>query len=268
MKNHHAYYQNTDLRWIELSIDFDKNIERIDKLNFSGSLVEAYQNELTELSLKVEGSLIESAMKLSSRDFQNIKKLANGEKAFTSLGLWLLHQAINDYFGRGRSLASQENLICHCYGVSREDLKTNLISRIDYDLEIIIAETKATSACGTCTAKIVRELKKIREDHGLVKGFKDARTRVDKDGNWIKINNMYPAELLIKLEELKIQWMIRENLVDLYKIEIVELEGHHVDLAVVSLLVGKSDNSETLIKALSEYWKSEIGAHFFLHLAN
>ena len=158
----------------------------------------------------------------------------------------------------------EKNILCLCFGIGEEELKKQILLRPDYDLKEVISETMATSACGSCRSQIIKTMKDLREKHGLIQGLAHSQTRFDKEGNWIKIKNMYPSELLIKLDDLKIIWMKREGITDQFQIEILNIEGHHLWLSVSP--AQDIERNEKVLSALSDFWRSETGALFFLHL--
>jgi hypothetical protein len=100
----------------------------------------------------------------------------------------------------------------------------------------------------------------------LIRGLTHSSTRLDKEGHWIKIKGMYPGDLLIKLDEMKKTWIQREGIEAQFKIEIQNIEGYHIWLSVAPN--DDSVRNEKVLAALSDYWRSAIGALFFLHLAS
>jgi hypothetical protein len=148
--------------------------------------------------------------------------------------------------------------------VGARELKKQILTRSDYDLTHLETETMATSACGGCRTLIQKTMQSIREEHGLILGLDHSESRLDKNGHWIKIRGLYPADLLIRLDKLMKVWMNREGIAEQFEIEIVKIEGYHLWLSVRP---DDSDRSLKILQALSEYWRSEFGALFFLHLA-
>lgn len=269
MSNGHAVYKNLEGKELHLHIDVDLKSETIQDFFGKGTLLPDYENEIEELKNLVINQKIQDVIFLKRKSLQNEHRLKNGKLALSSLSLWLLHIAIEDYLGTAATLDEQKDLLCLCYGIGYKELKKQILSRPDYDLAKLIAETMATSACGSCRPSIEKAMLEIREEHGLILGLDHSQSRLDKSGNWVKIKGLYPADLLIKLDELKNVWMKREGIVDQFVIDIVRIEGHHLWLTVrlLDLSDEEPERANKILAALSDYWRSEIGALFFLHLA-
>lgn len=266
MFNAQAVYKNSDGFDLQLHLDIDLKSEKILDFIIKGSLKEIYEKEFLELkSLIVDHTIAESLI-LKREALKNETKLKNGSLPLASLSLWLMHQAIEDYLGTTSTLSEQNDLLCLCYGIGVKEIKKQILTRSDYDLPQLVAETFATSACGSCRIPIQKVMTQIRQEHGLIKGMDHSQTRLDKAGHWIKIKDLYPADLLIKLDELKKIWMKREGIEDQFKIEIEKIEGHHLWLRVSP--ENDPERSLKVLAALSDYWRSEIGALFFLHLVD
>ncbi|MBC7541031.1 MAG: hypothetical protein H7281_19590 [Bacteriovorax sp.] len=266
MSNAESSYKNSEGQDLKLFLDIDLKSERIQDFYYKGSLESRYERELEELKSKILNQSYTIALNLKRENLNHEVLLKNGARPLASLSLWLTHQAIEDYLGTTATLKEQPDLLCLCFGIGKTELKKQILIRSDYDLPQIIAETFATSACGSCREPILKAIKNLREEHGLIQGLTHSQTRVDKAGNWIKIKDMYPSDLIIRLDELKNSWMKREGIYDQFQIEIINIEGHHLWLKV--LPSKDSDRNEKVLAALSDFWRSEIGALFFLHLAS
>ena len=179
----------------------------------------------------------------------------------------MLTKAVENYTGESR-LEYQNDFICLCFGTTKSDVLKEVITRPDYSLTHLIAETNATSACGSCKTLMNETLNSLREEHGLIKGLNHSKSNVDSEGKWIKIKNMYPAELVLYLDQLKKTWMIREGLFNQFEIEIMTIEGYHLQLSIKDLknptIEVENKKVEAFLFALSDYWRGEIGALFFL----
>ena len=265
MSNAESTYKNSSGQDLNLFLDIDLKSEKIQSFSFKGSLCGNYEKELNDLKSLILNSSYRFALSLKREEIKHEVRLPNGKLPLASLTLWLVHQAIEDYLGTAATLEPQSDLLCLCFGVTKTDLKNEVLKRTDYDLPQVIAETMATGACGSCRDKIIKSLKNLREEHGLILGLSHSKTRLDAAGRWIKVKGLYPSELLIKLDELKNNWMKREGIAEQFSIEIQNIEGHHLWLSV-NPAEDKARN-EKVLQALSDYWRSEIGALFFLHLS-
>lgn len=268
MSNAFSSYQNKTGARLELSLDVDLKSEKIIDFKYSGELSSHYELELFELKNLVLEKSVKDALIINREHLKKQTTLANGKLAIIPLSLWLLHKAVEDYYGGNNHLPEQSDLICLCFGVSQKDLEKEILNRPDYDLAKLIAETKATSACGNCLKDIKKTMQEIREKNGLILGLDHSKSRFDNLGHWIKIKNLYPAQLLIKLDDLKSEWMKREKIVDQFEIEILNIEGFHLWVSIKSKknAIESSDKLEKILHALGEFWQSEVGAFFFLHL--
>lgn len=254
MANATSSYRDSNGRELLFFLDIDLKSELVIDFYFKGDLALKFQNELEALKNKIINSPYKSLYKL---EIQNQDKL-------TSIPNWLIHKALDNYKGSNLYLNDEKDYLCLCFGVRKSDLKKEILNRPDYDLSKIISETMATSGCGSCRGKILDSITHLREQNGLIAGLTHAQSRTDKNGNWIKIKSMYPADLIIKLDELKINWMKREAIENDYQIEIKKIEGYHL---WISVSPNKDQvKSEKILQALSDFWRSELRALFFLHL--
>ncbi len=270
MYNASAFYQHCLTKEkLNLYLDIDLKRQLIVDFSFSGELATHYQAELEEIKTKVINQTLTYAKSISRLVLNDERILENETKALTSLGLWLLQEAIDDYLGANVTLEATRDVLCLCFGVSKKDIKTKILARSDYDLPHLIAETMATSACGSCRLHIVKEMQEVREKNGKILGLQHSQSRVGADGRWIKIKGNYPAKLIILLDELKNEWMIRENLNAHYEIEFVNIEGFHLWLSVKANKDEGQDSNrfQKILDALAEYLHSKFGVLFFLHLA-
>lgn len=272
MANAYGSYKNSHGEEFSLSLDIDLKTEVVRDFfskGFANSKSNSkYSEEIEELKSLVLGKTLSEIFLLKRSDLKKETLLPNGKKSITSLGLWLLHSAIFNYLGMDSTLSPQNDILCLCFGVSKRDLKKEILGNSSFDLPELIATTKATSACGSCLSLIKKTITELRLEHGLIKGLDHSKTRLDNAGHWIKIKDLYPAELVVMLDDLKNIWMKREGIVDQFAIEIENIEGHHLWLSVKSKKGEQEDRHrfEKILLALSDYWKSESGILFFLHL--
>lgn len=266
MSNAESSYKNSEGDDLKIFLDIDLKSEKIQDFYYKGSLSSVYEHELEELKSLVLNHTYVEVWDLKRERQKHEVRLPNGKRPLASLSLWLTHQAIEDYLGTSATLSQQKDLLCLCFGIGESELKKQVLERPDYGLQAVVAETMASSACGSCKEQIVKTIKNLREEHGLIRGLSHSQTRQDTEGHWIKIKDMYPSELLILLDELKNNWMKREGIIGQFKIEIQNIEGHHVWLSVTPS--EDTDRNEKVLMALSDFWRSEISALFFLHLTS
>lgn len=246
---------------VSLFLDIDPKRDTIKDFHFDGPKASHYAVEMQELKLLVMGKSLEE-LKTLSRDKISVEtKLENGNLPLVPVGVWLLKKAIATYSGEGRFYKEQQDMVCLCFSVTRNDIVKKVLGNKDFELKTLIQETMASSACGSCRTLIEKVIINTRDAHGLIKGLDHSKARLDNKGEWIKVAGMYPGPLLIKLDELKLEWMIREKITDQFKIEFVSIEGLHLGVVV------NSTNEKTvdgLLVALSDFLKSKLGVLFFL----
>lgn len=264
MSNAESSYINAEGLDLKLFLDIDLKSEKILNFYYKGSLSSFYGPELEELKSLLLDQSFYTALSLNPGQLKHLILLPNGKRPLASLSLWLTQRAIENYLGTEATLDEKKDLLCLCFGVSKSEMRKEILKRSDYHLETVIAETRASSACGSCREPIIQTLNQLREEHGLIRGLTHSQTRLDKDGHWLKIKGLYPGDLLIELDQKKMTWMKREGIADQFQIEIKNIEGYHVWLSVIP--DEDQVRNEKVLMALSDYWRSEFGVLFFLHL--
>lgn len=246
---------------ISLFLDIDPKKDIIKEFHFDGPKLSTYNAELQELKVLTLGKSLESALKLTREKILSETKLPSGKMAIIPIGLWLLKKAITNYAGEGRYFKEQKNMVCLCFSVTKDDIVKKVLAHKDYELKSLIHDTMASSACGSCRIPIEKLMTDTRNLHGLIKGLDHSKSRLDANGSWIKVAGMYPGPLLIKLTELKNEWMARENITEQFKIEFTHIEGLHLSVEIDS----SSEKVITgLLSALTDFLKSKLGILFFL----
>ncbi len=246
---------------ISLFIDIDPKKDTIKDFHFDGPKLSLYRVELQELKSLTMGKTIEEVKKISREKISLETKLPNGKIPILPVGLWLLKKAIKTYAGEGRYFKEQHDMVCLCFSITKNEIVKKVLAHKDYELKTLIQDTMASSACGSCRAPIEAMIIDTRNAHGLIKGLDHSKARLDAQGNWIKIAGMYPGPLLIKLTELKTEWMVREKITEQFKIEFTNIEGLHLTIEINS----ESDKVIAgLISALTDFLKSKLGILFFI----
>jgi bacterioferritin-associated ferredoxin len=246
---------------LSLFLDIDHKKDVIKDFFFDGPKLSHYQTELEELKTLSVGKSLDEVIKIERDDLAHETLLPNGKKSMGPIGLWLLKKAIADYMGEGQVYPEEKDMLCLCFSVTKRDIIKKVLSNKDFELKTLIQDTKASSACGSCLLSIEKLISDTRNEHGLIKGLDHSKSRLDKDGKWIKVAGLYPGPLLIKLDELKKEWMERENIVGQFEIEFTMIEGLHLTVSI------NSTNEKVvagLLSALTDYLKSRLGVLFFL----
>lgn len=241
---------------LKLEIDPKRDIIKTAKIN---NAQEAYQNDLDFFLTLIEGKSLDEARALKRLDFKEEK---NHFIKVLPLAMSLLNKAIDSYLGEDVYLKGKSDVLCLCYNVGKSSLVEMTLSDVNFDLTKLIKDTLATTACGSCLSPIKEYIAQIQSENGLIQGLKNTRTRLDKSGHWIKINGLYPADLLIKLDDLKEEW-ITQNEIPNFALEILNIEGNHLD---VKMNVTDEFKQKIFLDALRDYYKEKTGTLFFLHL--
>lgn len=242
---------------IELQLDIELNTQKVREVRVKGPLSARDSADFKQIESLILGKTIDEALTLKRED------LSSDQKTFGSLPLWLLHRSIENYLGSEAVLAESKDRLCLCFGVGVSDIRKQILARPDYELKHLIAETFATSACGSCLHQVKKTMEDLRLSHGLIEGLTHSKGRFDKNGNWVKVKGLYPGPLLVLLDDLKKKWMEREGIADQFSIEFTGIEGLHLTVTVPGV---EKDRGEKILQALSDYLKSETGVLFFLHL--
>ena len=246
---------------MSLFLDIDLKKDTIKDFHFDGPKSSPYSVEMLELKELTIGKTVEEAKKISRKNISLETKLPNGKMPIIPVGLWLLKKAITTYVGEGRFFKEQHDMICLCFSVTKGDIVKKVLAHKDYELKTLIQDTMASSACGSCRGPIEKLIIDTRNAHGLIKGLDNSKARIDAQGNWIKVAGMYPGPLIIKLTELKNEWMVREKITEQFKIEFTNIEGLHLTIEIDSesekVIAG-------LISALTDFLKSKLGILFFI----
>lgn len=247
---------------VGLFLDINPKNDTIKEFFYDGPQISKYKIELDELKMLTLGKSLGVASTLKRSQLQFVTETPDGKDPLSALGLSLLKMAITDYEGDGRFFKEQHDMICLCFSVTKKEIIEQVLTDKDFELKTLIQKTMASSACGSCRMSIEGIINETRNLHGLIKGMDHSKSRLDPNGKWIKIANMYPGPLLIKLDELKNNWMKREGIVDQYEIEFTNIEGFHL---TVKISPSSEKTNAGLLSALSDYLKSELGILFFLH---
>lgn len=246
---------------ISLFLDIDPKRDTIKDFHFDGPKASHFAVEMQELKLLTLGKSLTELENLSRHNISIETTLPNGNLPVVPVGLWLFKKAISTYAGESRFYKDQHDMVCLCFSVTKNDIVKKVLGNKDFELKTLINETMASSACGSCRKPIEKIIVDTRNAHGLIKGMDHSKARLDKNGEWIKVAGMYPGPLLIKLDELKNEWMIREKITDQFKIEFTNIEGLHLSVEI------DSTNEKTvagLMSALTDFLKSKLGVLFFL----
>lgn len=261
MEKNFYFNAKSSLPELSLFLDIDPKTERVKKIFWEGKEAKIYNDEMEELSFLAMGQTILEVKNIKRNALKKETRLLNGEKKIANKGLWLLTSAMGSYTGEGAYLKTEKDFICLCFAVTKKDIVKKVSSNRDFDSNTLLQETMAGSACGSCQNMIQNIIEKTRNEQGIIKGLKHSKSRFDEKGHWLKILGMYPGPLLIKLQELKVNWMAREEITNRFQIEFLEIEGFHLSIKINENDKKKGDE---LARGMSDYFKAELGVLFFV----
>jgi bacterioferritin-associated ferredoxin len=148
------------------------------------------------------------------------------------------------YLKKGRKL---EELLCRCVGVYAGDLAEVLERDAQTTFNQMIGMTAAASTCMSCMHDIQEHWQKARDQYSQIKP-------VDALGHRYRPKNLAPADFALELQDHLILWSKREALPSAVKLEITALVGLTVTVKVLG-----SDQAESYLRALEDYWRSALG---------
>lgn len=194
---------------LKVQIDFDFKSETIKEIIFKGELVSHFESDINFLEKALD----------NARPYE-LAKIFSNQSLSTVLTQGLLN-LFNDYLGIS-TINLSKDLICACYGISRREIVSHCRQE-QISFGELMAQTKITTGCGSCLEKTKavfhHELysKPIKENDIIYPGFK----------------NLTYAEMLVKIDDLRIEFINAKNLPlnhfiisgsDRYKLE---LSSHH-----------------------------------------
>ena len=145
-----------------------------------GSAV-ASSSILTEM---VIGKHIDEARKITNKQIVDALGGLPPEKMHCSvMGHEALEAAIANYYNEEIVIKDDEDIICHCFNISRTFLENEIKSNNLKTLDDVVNYTKAGGACGRCQGKIKKILNSINSEA-------QPETKLTKTQMIIKINNI------------------------------------------------------------------------------
>ncbi len=146
-----------------------------------GSAV-ASSSILTEM---VIGKHIDEARKITNKQIVDALGGLPPEKMHCSvMGHEALEAAISNYYNEEITIKPDEEIVCHCFDISKSFLENEIKTNNLKTIEDVINYTKAGGACGRCHGKIKEILDKINNSESK------QETTLTKTQKIIKINNI------------------------------------------------------------------------------
>lgn len=199
------------------------------------------------------------------KEIRHLNKIAFLNERLKSLPILvgealLLDRCIDHYYGQGMVAPEQKDILCTCFNLTQRRLKELVLKDHLFDLKKLIAQTHATSACGSCLPLIQKTIEKIRNENGRLSGAKSTRARKNAKGEWIKIAGLYPVDFLISLDDLKQEWLHKNDLLHKINIKFLKQEGLHIKLEID---VDDEFKRGLLLEALRDYVLDKLGVLIF-----
>jgi len=243
---------------IELVFDPKGEVVSNCRFYFPSDLKEKITSDFaTELSLFCVGKTLTEI-----RDLKKITFLKNHTDKLPLLipEVVALDRCIDYYYGQEATVPEQKDILCTCFNLTERKLKELVLKDHLFDLKKLIAQTHATSACGSCLPLIQKKMEQIRNENGQLSGAKSRRARKNSKGEWIKVAGLYPIDLLITLDDLKQEWLLKNDLTSKINITFTKLEGLHVKTEID---VDDEFKKNLLIEALRDYVLDKLGVLIF-----
>jgi len=181
----------------------------------------ASSSALTEL---IKGKTLDEAMALSNQDIAEFLGGLPKEKMHCSvMGREALEAAVADYRGEEKPVETQEKIICQCFEVSEEKIRSVAVANHLTTVEDVTNFTKAGGGCGACIPAIEAILKDIWSINIPPEIHKPK-----------KLTNLQRIALIQDVLEKEIRPLLQADGGD---IELIDVEGNRVIVALRAMCV-------------------------------
>jgi len=210
---------------LKLTMKVDKETGRIIDAKFQtfgcASAI-ASSSALTEL---IKGKTLDEAMALSNQDIAEFLGGLPKEKMHCSvMGREALEAAVANYRGEEKPVETGEKIICQCFEVSEEKIRSVAVENHLTTVEDVTNFTKAGGGCGACIPAIEAILKDIWS-------VKVTPEMVPKPK---KFTNLQKIALIQDVLEREIRPLLQADGGD---IELIDVEGNRVIVALRAMCV-------------------------------
>ena len=210
---------------LKLTMKVDKETGRIIDAKFQtfgcASAI-ASSSALTEL---IRGKTLDEAMALSNQDIADFLGGLPKEKMHCSvMGREALEAAVANYRGEEKPVETGEKIICQCFEVSEEKIRSVAVENHLTTVEDVTNFTKAGGGCGACIPAIEAILKDIWS-------VKVTPEMVPKPK---KFTNLQKIALIQDVLEREIRPLLQADGGD---IELIDVEGNRVIVALRAMCV-------------------------------
>jgi len=237
---------------LKLFLKIDDNDRIVDATfqTFGCASAIASSSSLTEL---LKGKTLEEAQKITNKEIADYLGGLPEEKMHCSvMGQEALEVAIKTYRGEPVEVHEHEgNLICHCFGVTDEQILRAVTENNLTTVEEVTHYTKAGGGCGKCVDDIQRL---IDEATGKV-----AACEVPEEPARPALSNIERMQLVMKVLDQEVRPRLKQDGGD---VELIDIEGHIVKVALRGMCTSCPSSQLTLKnlveKALQEQVEPEI----------
>ncbi|MEG6551544.1 Fe-S cluster assembly protein NifU [Desulfocurvibacter africanus] len=226
-----------------LKID-DKGVIRDAKFQtFGCASAIASSSVLTEL---VKGKTVEEARALTNKDIAGFLGGLPKEKMHCSvMGQEALEAALKNYWGEKYVAPTGEGeLICHCFGVTDEQIRRAIRENDLKTAEEVTQFTKAGGGCGECILDIERLLMEVRGEQAPAEGV----APVVEEKKPKRLTNIQRMQLVSKVIDEEIRPSLKKDGGD---IELIDIDGLNVVVSLRGACVG-CPSAQLTLKQLVE----------------
>ncbi|NTU41546.1 MAG: Fe-S cluster assembly protein NifU [Nitrospirales bacterium] len=211
---------------LRLTLRIDKETEKIADAKFQtfgcASAI-ASSSALTEL---IKGKTLDEAMAVTNQDIADYLGGLPDEKMHCSvMGREALEAAVANFKGEEVKPETDERIICKCFDVSEEKIRSVAIENHLTTVEEITNFTKAGGGCGACIPAI----------EAILKDIWSIKTVTEKTEKPKKLTNLQKIALIQEILETEIRPSIQADGGDL---ELMDIVGNKVIIGLRAMCMG------------------------------
>lgn len=225
-----------------LKIDDNGVIQDAKFQTFGCASAIASSSALTEM---VKGKSVEEAKALTNKDIAAFLGGLPKEKMHCSvMGQEALEAALKNYWGEKYVAPQGEGeLICHCFGVTDEQIRRAIRENDLKTAEEVTQFTKAGGGCGECILDIERLLMEVRGEREPAEALPAQEEKPKK-----RLTNIQRMQLVSKVIDEEIRPSLKKDGGD---IELVDIDGPTVVVSLRGACVG-CPSAQLTLKQLVE----------------
>ncbi len=211
---------------LKLTLKIDKETSRIIDAKFQTFGCASAIASSTALTELIKGRTLEEAMNVTNDDIAEYLGGLPREKMHCSvMGQEALEAAIADYTGKKTRTTEEGEVVCQCFGVTDEKIKSVAKENNLHTVDDIINFTKAGGGCGSCVPDIEKLLAEVWHEKPAEKP--SAPTR--------KLTNIKKIALIQDVIEKEIRPLLQADNGDA---ELIDVDGNRVILSMRGACTG------------------------------